>query len=187
MASIIQIETARLRMRPLVLDDIDALHAHWTDPQVRKYLWDDIIIPREQVVEVIESSLTSFAMNDFGFWAVFPKENVELIGFCGFRFFSEPPEIEMLYSIAPKYSRQGLATEASKAMLRFGFEEKKLDRIYAGADPPNAASFRVMEKCGMTFAKRIWLNNLEAVYYVITKEAFQPGDAFYKQVIDRSL
>ena len=95
-----QIETARLCMRPFILEDVDALHAHWTDPQVRKYLWDDIVIPREQVVEVVESSINGFATNDFGFGAVFPKEKTELIGFCGFRFFGEPPEIEILYSIA---------------------------------------------------------------------------------------
>lgn len=175
----LQIETARLRLRPFIIDDVGALHAHWTDPEVRKYLWDDIIIPREQVVEVVESSLNNFATNGFGLWAVFPKEKTELIGFCGFRFFGEPPEIEILYSIAPEYSRQGLATEAAAAMLRCGFEENKFDRIYAGADPPNAASFRVMEKCGMKFSNRIWINHLEVVYYVITKEAFQSGDKFY--------
>jgi ribosomal-protein-alanine N-acetyltransferase len=146
---------------------------------VRKYLWDDIIIPREQVVEVVESSINSFTANGFGFWVVFSKEKTELIGFCGFRFFGEPPEIEILYSIAPKYARRGLATEAACAMLRNGFEEHKFARIYAGADPPNAASFRVMEKCGMQFSKRIWINHLEVVYYVITKEAFLSGDKFY--------
>jgi ribosomal-protein-alanine N-acetyltransferase len=176
----LQIETVRLRMRPFAMDDVDALHRHWTHPEVRKYLWDNIIIPREQVVEVVESSLKSFATSGFGFWAVFPKEKTELIGFCGFRFFGEPPEIEILYSIAPEYTGQGLATEAAHAMLRSGFEENQFDRIYAGADPPNAASFRVMEKCGMAFAKRIWINNLEADYYAITKEAFQPGDEFYR-------
>jgi len=121
-------------------------------------------------------------MNGFGLWAVFFKEKTELIGFCGFRFFGEPPEIEILYSIAPEYAGRGLATEAARVMLRCGFEENQFDRIYAGVDPPNAASFRVMEKCGMTFAKRIWLNNLEAIYYVITKEAFPSGDEFYRRL-----
>ena len=174
-----QIETARLRLRPYIIDDVEALHAHWTDPQVRKYLWDDIIIPREQVAEVVESSINGFAASGFGFWAIFFREKNELIGFCGFRFFGEPPEIEILYSIAPEYTGRGLATEAARAMLRYGFAEHKFARIYAGADPPNAASFRVMEKCGMEFSKRLWINNLEAVYYVITKTAFQPGAEFY--------
>jgi len=176
----LQIETARLRMRPFIIADVEALHRHWTHSEVRKYLWDDIIIPREQVGEVVESSLNSFATNGFGFWAAFLKEKTGLIGICGFRFFGESPEIEILYSIAPEYSGLGLATEAARAMLRCGFEENEFSRIYAGADPPNAASFRVMEKCGMKFAKRIWINNLEAVYYAITRAAFQPSNEFYR-------
>jgi len=183
--SLLRIETRRLQIRPFILDDVEALHRHWTRPEVRKYLWDDIIIPREQVVEVVESSINSFATNGFCFWAVFPKDKTELIGFCGFRFFGEPPEIEILYSIAPEYWSQGLATEAAQAMLRCGFEEHGFERIYAGADPPNAASFRVMEKCGMTFAKRMFINNIEAIYHVISRQAFQPDDSVYK--ISRSV
>jgi len=178
--SLLRIETRRLQIRPFIPDDVAALHRHWTHPEVRKYLWDDIIISREQVVEVVESSINSFAMKGFGLWAVFPKEKTDLIGFCGFRFFGEPPEIEILYSIAPEYWGQGLATEAAQAMLRCGFEEHGFERIYAGADPPNAASFRVMEKCGMTFAKRMFINNIEAIYYVISRQAFQPDNSFYK-------
>ena len=175
---LIRIETARLRMRPFSLDDIDSLHRHWTDPQVRKYLWDDRVIPREQAAEVVENSMVSFAQLGFGFWVLLPKEKDELIGFGGFRLFGDPPEVEILYSIEPAYWGQGLATEASKAMLRCGFAEHGFVHIYAGADPPNAASFRVMEKCGMTFAKRTRLNNLEAIYYVISKDDFEPDESF---------
>jgi len=174
-----QIETARLRMRPFTIDDVDALHRHWTHPEVRKYLWDDIIIPRVQVVEVVESSITNFAQHGFGLWALFPQDQPELIGFCGFRFFGEPPEIEILYSIAPEHSGRGLATEAARAMLCYGFEQHKFAHIYAGADPPNKASFRVMEKCGMKFAKRLLINNLEADYYLLASEDFQPNDSRY--------
>ena len=39
------LETERLILRPWSLDDIDALHQIWTDPQVRRYLWDDEVIP----------------------------------------------------------------------------------------------------------------------------------------------
>jgi ribosomal-protein-alanine N-acetyltransferase len=172
-----QIETARLRMRPFVREDVDALHRLWTDPQVRKYLWDDIVIPREQAVEVVESSIASFEQRGFGLWAAFPKNKDELIGFCGFRLFDDPPEVEILYGMAPAYWGHGLATEAAIAMLRCGFEECGFGRIYAGADPPNAASFRVMEKCNMAFAKRMLINNIETIYYVVTKEAFQKGEA----------
>ena len=179
MMKLAEIETARLRMRPCSENDIDDLHRLWTDPQVRKYLWDDTVITREQAAEVVSVSLESLESHGFGLWVVSLKESDSLIGFCGLRFFDEPPEVEILYGIAPEYWRGGLTTEAAKAMIRFGFEEHGFERIFAGADPPNAASFRVMEKTGMKFAKRLWINDLEAIYYELSRLEFQPDDSIY--------
>jgi [ribosomal protein S5]-alanine N-acetyltransferase len=177
---LIKIETERLRLRPLTTNDLDDLHRLWTDADVRKYLWDDQVISKEQAEEVITSSIESFETNGFGFWAVLPKDEESLIGFCGFRFFGEAQEIEILYAVAPANWGQGLASEAARAMMRCGFEDHGFDKIYAGADPPNAASFRVMEKIGMKFAKRPRINDVEAIYYVLSKKDFRPGNSAYK-------
>jgi ribosomal-protein-alanine N-acetyltransferase len=176
---LLEIETARLRMRPYTMDDIDGLHRLWTTPEARKYLWDDIIISREQAASVVAESIELFGTHGFGQCAVFPKDHESLIGFCGFRLFGEPPEVEILYGLVPQCWGHGLATEAARAMLRFGFEQCGWQRVYAGADPPNAASIRVMERCGMRFGKRVEINGLEAVYYEVTREAFQPDGAPY--------
>ena len=168
-------------MRPFAADHLDDLHRLWVTPGVRKYLWDDTAISREQAMEVIESSIESFDADGFGLWAVCPKDEETLIGFCGFRRFGEQQEVEILYGISPERWGEGLATEAARAMIRCGFETHGFDQIYAGADPPNTASFRVMEKTGMKFAKRIDLNGLEAIYYVLSKEESKPdGREFYQ-------
>lgn len=177
---LIKIETERLRLRPLNVNDLDDLHLLWTDADVRKYLWDDQVISREQAQEVVTSGIESFEAHGFGFWAVLPKDEESLIGFCGFRFFGAAQEIEILYGVAPASWGQGLATEAARAMMRCGFEEHGFDKIYAGADPPNAASFRVMEKIGMKFAKRARINDVEAIYYVLSKEDFCPDNSVYR-------
>lgn len=169
----VEIQTERLRLRPFTAEDLDDLYRLWIDPGVRKYLWDDTEISRAQAMEVIASSLESFEAHGFGMWAVYPKDESELIGFCGLRLFGEPQEVEILYGISTERWGQGLATEAARAMIRRGFEEHGFDLIFAGADPPNAASFRVMEKIGMKFAKRIHLNGLETIYYVMSKEEFK--------------
>ena len=176
---LLEIETTRLRLRPCSEDDIDDLHRLWTDPQVRKYLWDDIAITREQAAEVASASLDSFGRQGFGQWRVSLKESDSLIGFCGFRLFGEPPEVEILYAIAPLHWGKGLATEAAKALIRCGFEEHRFERIFAGADPPNTASFRVMEKTGMKFAKRMRIDDLEAIYYELSRSEFEPDDSSY--------
>jgi ribosomal-protein-alanine N-acetyltransferase len=171
-----RIETARLMMRPVAADDVDDLHRLWTDPDVRKFLWDDRIIPRETAIGVIESSVESFKTNGFGFWNLYFKDDPKLVGFCGLRHFDDPRtesrEVEILYGVVEELWGQGLATESAKAVLRFGFEQCQLERIYAGADPPNAASFRVMEKLGMKFARRATINSVEAIYYVVNREDY---------------
>ncbi|HXG67208.1 MAG TPA: GNAT family N-acetyltransferase [Blastocatellia bacterium] len=177
--SLREIETARLRMRPCTPDDVDELHRLWTDPGVRKYLWDDAVIPRETAEEVVNVSMETFSTRGFGFWVVMLREEQAIIGFCGFRLFDDPPEVEILYGIYPEYWGQGLATEAAKAMIRCGFEEHGFARIWAGADPPNAASFRVMKRSGMKYAKQIRVGELDAIYYEIRRQDFQPDDSVY--------
>lgn len=175
-----EIETARLRLCPLRSEDVDDFHRLLIDPDVRKYLCDDKVLDTEQAASFIDGSHASFESNGFGLWAVRPREEDILIGFCGFWFFHDPPELQLLYGIAPKYWGKGLATEVARVMMRYGFEEHSLDRIIASADVPNLASLRVMEKAGMIFEKRVSINGSDLVYYAIAREAFQPDKSLYK-------
>ncbi len=171
------IETARLRLHPFTKEDTDDLHQMWIDASMRKYLWDDLIIPRETAVEVVQASFDNFAERGFGYWTISFKGQSDLIGFCGLRHFHQTEtnseEIEVMYGIGHEHCGNGLATEAAWAMLWFGFEKIGLERIYAGADPPNQASFRVMEHIGMTFSHRTKNDKTEAIYYKIHRDQFQ--------------
>jgi ribosomal-protein-alanine N-acetyltransferase len=173
------IETTRLRLRPFAAEDLDDLHQLWTDPEVRRYLFDGEIIPRERVEAEIAASISHFETHGFGLWSVFPKDSYELIGFCGYRFFHDPPELQLLYGMSPARWGRGLTTEAARAMIRYGFEELGFTRIIASADAPNAASLRVMEKSGMAFEKQILIGGLNTVCYALAREAFQPDDSLY--------
>jgi ribosomal-protein-alanine N-acetyltransferase len=168
------IETARLRIRPYRASDLDDLYRLWTDPDVRRYLWDNEIIPREIAMQALEASITSTREHGFGHWAVCPRESDTLIGFCGFRFLDDTTEIELLYGLAPPHWGKGLATEASRAMLRWGFAEHGFPRVIAITDVPNTASIRVMERLGMTFLERKIHHDLDSVFYVLQHADFAP-------------
>ena len=165
------IDTDRLQLRPLAPSDAEAMHALWTDPAVRRYLFDDVVIARAVVDEEIANSGRLMAACGYGLWTLRLKNNDEIIGFCGYRFFHEPPQLQLLYGLAPGYWGQGLATEAARAMIRRGFEVNGFERIIASADAPNAASHRVMERAGMRFWKRETVNGLDTVYYECTRRA----------------
>jgi ribosomal-protein-alanine N-acetyltransferase len=90
------------------------LHRLWNEPAVRRYLWDNELVPIERVESIIEHSLASFTARGFGLWAALPQPVDELIGFSGFWHFHEPPKLELIFGIAPAHWNLGLATETAK-------------------------------------------------------------------------
>jgi [ribosomal protein S5]-alanine N-acetyltransferase len=173
------IETARLRLRPLAPEDLGAIHRLWVNPEVRRYLWDDERISKERARSVIAAGIEDFESHGFGLWAVIPAEDEELIGFCGFRSLEDAPEIELLYGISPPYWGMGLATEAARAAIRYGFEEAGFDRILGIADTEIEASRRVLEKAGMRFEKHTIYEGRDEVRYEISLQEFRPDGAPY--------
>ena len=86
-----------------------------------------------------------------GFW-IFQDSDRCIVGHGGlFNSPREAGEVEVGYVIKPAYWGRGLATEITMAALKVGFESLDLQRIIAIAQPANAPSRRVMEKCGMIF------------------------------------
>lgn len=161
--------TARLELRPVTHRDLDPLHEHWTDPEVRRFLWDDVTIAVERVASEIDSSLASFDANGFGLWALRESGERRLAGFAGLRFFGEPPEVEILYSLTPRLWGRGIATEAGRAVLDHGFDRIGLERIHGRTDPPNVASRRVLERLGMRFVDIRRNGSLDVAVYLLER------------------
>lgn len=103
----------------------------------------------------------------------------QLIGHCGLNFLPNSPEVEVLYRFDPAFWNQGIATKATKASLRYGFEEVRLDRIVAISLPEHLASRRVMAKAGLAYEKDAHFYNLDVVYYAVAQEVFQSNDSVY--------
>ena len=124
----------------------------------------------------MRAGIDSFDRQGFGFWGVRERGREELIGFVGFRFVEPGRDVEILYGIDPALWGRGYATEAARALLDWAFRETRLTRIFAGADAPNRASFRVMEKLRMRYDGLRTTPAGEAAYWVIDREAFSTGD-----------
>jgi ribosomal-protein-alanine N-acetyltransferase len=174
------IRTARLSLQPLILDDLDSIHALWTNPGVRRFLFDDKIFSREQAAAELNESIDRFEAHGCGLWGARLREQPELIGFCGFRFFHDPPQLQLLYGFHPDHWSKGFATEAARAMIRFGFERAGLDSVIASADAPNLASLGVMERAGMSFDRRETVNEMDTVYYRLDRRDFSADTTFYE-------
>ena len=143
------IDTPRLRLRPCREEDLPALHAIWTEPEVRRYLWDGEVIPHERAMEILAKSQESFRTHGFGLWSAFVVGEPGLAGFAGLRVVGGTEEVEILYGLHPRVWGLGLATEAADALIARAFACGWTRRIWARADVPNEASVAVMKRLGM--------------------------------------
>ena len=146
-----EILTEHLRLREFEMDDWPSVLAYQQDPRyLQFYPWTERSgkdvrgFIRMFLEQQGRNPRTSFQL------AVTLKESGEMIGNCGVRLEAESAVVaDMGYEIAPAHWGRGYATEAARAMLRFGFEDLHLHRIWARCIADNAGSWRVMEKIGM--------------------------------------
>jgi ribosomal-protein-alanine N-acetyltransferase len=81
--------------------------------------------------------------------------------------------VEIAYLLDKNFWHQGLATEAAKGIMEYGFEKLNLSRLICMIDPENVASQRVAERIGMTFEKKVdgyEGDNLPFFIYSITRK-----------------
>ena len=176
-----KLETERLILREFVEEDWRAVLAYQSDPlYLRYYHWSDrspgnvrafvnMFIEFQQ-----EQPRTKLQL------AIVLKENAQLIGNCGIRINNvELREANIGYELNSQYWGQGYATEAARAVLRFGFEELEMHRIYATTLAANIGSSKVLAKLGMRlearqlekeFIKGRWYDSL--TYAMLDREWF---------------
>ncbi len=158
------IHADRLRLRPCRADDLDLLHKLWTEAGVRRFLFDDCSISREEARSFIEASAENFADHEYGLW-LFSEQQSELIaGFAGLLYSSEGSP-SLIFGTRPHFWGCGYATEAARAVLRYAFDVLDLERVIADVDEPNEISIRVLDKLGMTQTRRAVINGRPLLYY----------------------
>jgi RimJ/RimL family protein N-acetyltransferase len=166
----LELETARLSLRALGAGDVDALHALCVDPRVRRHLFDDRILSRDEVAEIVRASEASFAARGFGHFGLRLRGEPALRGLCGLAYLERLGGVEILYLLDPSLWGRGLACEAARAVLAFGFEKAGLERILGETDLPNGASLRLLERLGMTRTGEIELAGKRLVHYALSRE-----------------
>jgi [ribosomal protein S5]-alanine N-acetyltransferase len=168
------IETSRLCLRPFREEHVEAIHEVWTEPSIRRFLWDNETISLGSALASVRQSVALAEEFGIGMWTIHERESGELIGFVGFRMVAGLARPEILYGLRPEHCGRGFATEAVRAALTHAFRAGLYDRIFAGGDPANEASFRLMERVGMRRLKYPFAPAPESVYYSVRRDRFDP-------------
>jgi len=172
-----EIETERLLLRMFCPEDLDELATLFRDPEVMRYVGEGQPVNREEADKALHSIIRHWQTHGFGRWAAVNRETREFVGFGGLRSLFGTPEV--VYHLATAHWGKGLATELARASLRFGFEDRKFERIVAIAKPLNAASIHVMEKLGMSYEKHASYYGIDVVQYGISREEFKGDGSAY--------
>jgi ribosomal-protein-alanine N-acetyltransferase len=144
--------TARLVLRALAAADLADLYQYASDPLIDRHTpWDHYHTMDEAKADLTDY-VAQYDRDGMGVWGVQHRADGKLIGICNFTYWqTRHRRAEIGYTIARPYWGQGLATEAVRAVLTFGFERMDLARIEAVCTPDNTASERVLQKAGMQY------------------------------------
>jgi [ribosomal protein S5]-alanine N-acetyltransferase len=174
------LETERLRLRPIELSDLDSIHQLHLLPEVDQY--NTMGIPEsknETETIMLEWIAATKSLPPLKYVFLLHTREGHFVGIAGMNMEkSRYKHSELWYKFHPTYWNKGYATEVVKAFVAFCFNKLKLHRITAGCAIQNKASIKVLEKCGFTreaHHRKIlpirgeWVDNVE---YAILEEDF---------------
>ncbi|RDV10733.1 N-acetyltransferase [Pontibacter diazotrophicus] len=146
-----KIETERLFLTELKSDDIYEIVKHASNKNISDFT-QNIPFPysEKDAIHWISVANKGFENGSQYTFAIRTKENNEFIGGIGLKVERRDNRAEIGYWIAEPYWGKGLATEATKSIIKYGFEKLKLNKLTSSHLAKNPASGRVMENCGMT-------------------------------------
>ncbi len=147
------LETDRLLLKEMNMDDFDALYKVLSDSDIMQhypYTFDE-----KRVSDWIERNMNRYRENGFGLWAVCLKDTGEMIGDCGLTLQNIEGEMlpEIGYHIRADHQRKGYAKEAAAAVRDWAFANTDYPALYSYCKYTNVGSYKTAESIGMHFEK----------------------------------
>jgi ribosomal-protein-alanine N-acetyltransferase len=150
------LDTARLRLRPAGEADIQELWALWREPQVRQFLWDNVVIDRNRARETIHD-FEAVAAQGLGLWTIVQRDDsAGLVGCAALTRVGTaaqyyPPiagAVEPLVALARRFWYRGYGVETLTVLVEYATETLLLERLVGVTDVPNIASDRLLRRVG---------------------------------------
>jgi RimJ/RimL family protein N-acetyltransferase len=156
------LETERLRLRELTLDDSEFVIELLNSPGWLQYIGDRNVRSTDQAAAYLQNGpIKSYQQNGFGLCLVQKKDNEEAIGLCGIikRDNLENPDIG--FAFLPRYHGKGYAFEVASATMIYAIEQLKIATISAITVPYNSKSIRLLENLGLQFIRPFYFPGSE--------------------------
>ena len=165
-----QLETERLILRSFRQEDVDVMAQLFANPDFMRFSLG-AFTERKQTVAFIEKVMDWDRAGIPSQFAVVPRGDDAIVGYCGFFHHAEvPDEIEIGYRLDPDYWNRGLITEAARAVRDHGFADLRLPRVISLIHLENIPSRRVAEKNGMIPEKETTFRGFPTIVFRINRE-----------------
>jgi ribosomal-protein-alanine N-acetyltransferase len=151
------LETERLIVRPLEIEDAPELFIMDSNPLVHNYLWNKPSRNISESIQIIKGVKQQYEIHKIGRFATILKENGDFIGWTGIKFVTDHIEngntnfYDFGYRLNTPFWNKGYASEATNAWIDYGFNNMKIKELNAYTHSENEASNRVLQKNGFQF------------------------------------
>ena len=149
----LEIETERLLLRRFTYEDTESMMRNWvSDDEVQDMYGEPSYKTPEAVKGLLDKYIGGYKSDNYYRWAVIEKESGECIGQIAYFLVDTDNHFgEIEYCIGTAFQKKGYATEATKAVIAYGFEKINFHKVQICVRPSNLPSKRVIEKCGFTY------------------------------------
>ncbi len=147
------IETERLVLRRFRYTDDDAMLKYWVaDEKIQSLYSEPVYSTKDEVKGLLDKYIGSYEREDYYRWAITEKGSDECIGQIAFFLVDNKNHFaEIEYCVGSSFQCKGYATEATRALIAYGFEKMNLHKVQICTKTINVPSKRVIEKCGFTY------------------------------------
>lgn len=164
------LETERLLLRPIQMDDARALFEMDSNPNVHLYLGNEPLTDIQECYGYIKSIQNQYNQNGIGRFVIVLKETKEVIGWAGLKFITEEENghhnfYDIGYRLQQKHWRKGYALEAAIAWRDYAFTEMKIPVIYASAHADNIGSNAILQKIGLHQKNKYLYHDIPCYWY----------------------
>jgi RimJ/RimL family protein N-acetyltransferase len=152
------VETDRLVLRRLTVDDAEFILELLNEPSFLRYIGDRGVRNLDDARQyILTGPVASYDQHGFGLYLTALREPEVAIGICGLLKRESLEDVDIGFAFLPKYWSKGYAFESASAVMDYGRGVLELQRIVAVTAPDNDASIRLLAKLGMRFEKMVTL------------------------------
>ncbi len=173
-------KTARIGLSEWTADDSELARLLWGNKDVTRYISASGGFTPDEIEKRLQKELSNNERYHMQYWPLFSLDTGELIGCCGLR-----PRQENVYELGfhllPSFWGKGYAVEAAKAVIAYAFSDLKAKELFAGHNPNNTASRRVLQKLGFEYTGDEYYapTGLQHPSYILTSQAYASAETHF--------